>query len=138
MLLSIPTRPNAHAQVAWLDSDTFFTNKRWVEEASLRLDVFAVVQPWAWLVRLAPHQTWLDPSEISLSRAITEHSSIRSASPDGGLMPFKEIWRGAGWYIAMHGLHTATMHAIQWTGRLPGLDLVLSASVTMSVHHNEA
>lgn len=50
--LAIRALPLRVTKVAWLDADILFANPRWAAETSERLDRFAVVQPFASVVRL--------------------------------------------------------------------------------------
>ena len=50
--LAIRALPPRVTKVAWLDADILFANPRWAAETSARLDRFAVVQPFASVVRL--------------------------------------------------------------------------------------
>jgi hypothetical protein len=50
--LAIHTLPAHIKKVAWLDGDILFANPRWARETRARLERFAVVQPFASVVRL--------------------------------------------------------------------------------------
>lgn len=50
--LAIASLPPSVTKVAWLDGDILFANPRWALETCARLERFAVVQPFASVVRL--------------------------------------------------------------------------------------
>ena len=50
--LAIASLPPRVTKVAWLDGDILFANPRWAQETCARLERFAVVQPFASVVRL--------------------------------------------------------------------------------------
>ena len=65
-------------KVAWIDGDSFFSNEDWVNETSLLLEEYLIVQPFAYLVRLPPGADWIDPADINVT-TIAHHAESSKA-----------------------------------------------------------
>jgi len=67
-----------------------------VKETSEALNKFRVVQPFAWLVRMPPATSWINPADIDVSIKWEQ----------GGMVPFRQIFVSSGYRVPSNPLLT--------------------------------
>lgn len=93
------TVPKEYTKIAWVDTDLYFTNQNWYQDASRKLDTFKIVQ----LYSEGCHANKLGEIVMTVAGVVSVGGPAANGSwnghPGGALAARRELWSNGGLYV---------------------------------------
>lgn len=91
--------PKKYTKIAWIDSDLYFTNQNWYEEASEKLNTYKLIQ----LYSEGCHTNSSGEIVLTIPGVISVGGPAKNGSwnghPGGALAARRELWSNGGLYV---------------------------------------